>query len=154
MNQFKFIKFNVLVLLPITIGGCIYIFCRKDSLLMFKWLDFIGILNFTKKIRESIELSNIPSWFIYSLPDALWLFSFTSIMLFLWGKSICLNSTFWILLPSFIGLFAEIGQALNFVPGTYDIIDLIFLIIVLPVAIKINHSLQNISNKYNEKKHF
>lgn len=124
------------VILPLIIGGLTYILFRADSLRMFKWLDFIRIGTNINIVRNSIGHSNLPAWIIFSLPDALWVFSFTSFMLIIWKGSFSLHSFLWILIAPIIGLLSEIGQAFHFVRGTFDITDFTLILIasILPFA--------------------
>jgi hypothetical protein len=133
------------VLLPILIGGFTYILFRSDTLIMFRWFDNIGLESIIKSIRSSIGQSKLPSWIIYSLPDALWVFSFTSFMLIIWKDKFTYQSISWILIAPTIGLLSEIGQAFHVVPGTFDITDLTLLLLasLLPFITTIkNHKKQ------------
>jgi len=127
------------VTVPLLVGGLIYILWRTDSLLMFHWFDSIGIDNTIKVARGFTGIFNLPQWIIFSLPDALWVFAFTNMMIIIWNHEISRQSFFWIISAPFIGIFSEIGQALGFVPGTYDSVDLLFILIAsaLPFIIYI-----------------
>ena len=118
------------VVLPLLTGGLIYILFRADSLLMFRWFDKLGasdLINFCR--QHTFGQFSLPTWFIYSLPDALWIFSFTSLMLSIWQDKFSVQSLFWILIAPTIGLLSEIGQAFHFVRGTYDLSDLTLILI-------------------------
>ena len=120
---------------PLSIGGLIYILFRTDSLLMFRWLDMLGATAFIQSCRKyMIDRLNLPDWIIFSLPDALWVFSFTSLMLIIWHGKFSYNSIFWLLLAPIIGLFSELGQLVGIIPGTFDIIDLLLILLsaILP----------------------
>ena len=79
----KYVYFLIHILLPILLGGFIYILLRSSSLLMFQWFESIGILEIVLSFRNiSIGLkTSVPSWFYYSLPDGLWVYSFTTAIL-------------------------------------------------------------------------
>lgn len=128
--------------LPVILGGLIYLTYRIDSLLMFAWFEKIGLSDHVDFLRsnEFLQSLTIPNWLKFSLPDALWLFSFIYVLLALWDFQINRQSTFWILLASTIGLFSELGQLIGIVPGTFDIVDLILIIIatILPFFSVIN----------------
>jgi len=109
------------------IGGMIYICFRSDSLLLFHWISFLG---FGKEILELRDLSSpyssaLPNWLIYSAPNGLWIASFACLMLFLWGKERLLYAFMWTLSLWVTGIFSELLQALNSIPGVYDIADII-----------------------------
>ena len=125
-------------ILPLMIGGLIYLAFRSDTLLMFKWANAMSLDSSIIFLRE-LNLSNnlLPEWFLYSLPDGLWMFSYISLTLLVWGNKITMQNVFWIFIIPIIAIFSEIGQALQFIPGTYDTTDLIFygLGTILPLII-------------------
>lgn len=103
---------------------------------MFCWFKYIGIDSNVSTVRQ--ELSGIkyflPQWTYYSLPDGLWVYSFTSALLIVWDNQFK-NAKFWLLVPLFTGLVIEIAQGLKIFPGTFDIIDLIFCFSALLLSI-------------------
>ena len=96
---------------------------------MFKWFDTIGLGQAIGVTRQLFGQSNLPAWTIFSLPDALWIFSFTNLMLIIWQDKFSVQSIPWIFIAPSIGLFSEIGQAFHFVRGTFDTTDLILILI-------------------------
>ena len=130
------------VVFPLLVGGLTYILFRADTLKMFQWFSRLGLEESIHRIRQTTYGQfKMPAWFIFSLPDALWLFSFTNLMLILWKDKFSINSMFWILLAPTVGIFSELGQAIKIVPGTFDLTDLVLLTIAsfLPF-IKINYA--------------
>lgn len=103
---------------------------------MFDWYYRIGLLNPINNLRESINLkaNDIPHWFLYSLPDGLWIFSYISLMLFVWKNSVSFKSIVWILIIPILAIGSEVGQLLSFMSGTFDFTDLVFYILgtILP----------------------
>ncbi len=122
--------------LPVFLGGIIYLTYRVDTLLMFNWFKWIGFTDLVNFLRTNNQLQNltIPNWVKFSLPDALWLFSFTYIILLIWDFKITRHSVLWILLTPTVGFFSEIGQLIGIIPGTFDKVDLLLLLLstVLP----------------------
>lgn len=118
-------------ILPVFLGGLIYLTYRVDSLLMFNWFKIIGLNDLVNFLRTDNILQNltIPNWVKFSLPDALWLFSFTYIIILLWDFKITRQSAFWIFIAPTVGLFSEIGQLIGIIPGTFDKVDLLLLIL-------------------------
>lgn len=117
-------------LLTLAAGALIYILFRTSGLLMFRW--FTAILPDTP-IHSFREVSlpfkeSLPNWFLYSLPDALWIFSYLSLILMIWDNTINKHNFFWIYSIPLIAILSESGQAFHVVPGTYDLTDLIFYI--------------------------
>ena len=112
---------------------------------MFGWfcnLGFIELINLVRGFFNPFK-KYLPTWIYYSLPDALWVYSFTSIYLILWNNRI----NYWLIIPFFFGCLLEIAQSLKIVDGTYDPIDLIFSLLAFILSIFINQLI-----KTNEKK--
>ena len=119
---------------------------------MFNWFSIINLSESISNLRLfTFPLSDVfPNWFLYSLPDGLWLFSCTSILLVIWNNKISKENIYWILLVPSISIISEIGQFFIIFPGTFDTIDLIFYLggFVLPLFI-FTRSIKNLI--YNEK---
>jgi hypothetical protein len=124
------------------LGGLIYILFRQDTLKMFSWFDNINLSTAISELRLfTVPFSgHFPNWFLYSLPDGLWLFSYVSVLLVVWDNAISKHNIHWLLLVPIVAIFSEIGQLFEIVPGTFDIFDLIFYLLgtVLPVLIFTN----------------
>lgn len=138
------------VLLPILIGGHIYIVSRPKSLKMFKWFENLSIDKLTNSIRNAFIHIDYPYWVKYNLPDLLWVFSFTSLMLIIWDKKIITENILYIIFPVLVGILSEVGQLLGIINGTFDIIDILFYAIgfLLSILIFINSK----SNKNENEK--
>jgi hypothetical protein len=115
------------VLIPLTLGGILYITFRSSTLRMFDWFEAIGIdpaLLFIRDYSTPLK-SFLPLWTYFSFPDGLWVYSFTSAYIIIWNGKL----TGWLFLPIVTGPVVEIAQALNIFPGTFDILDLVITII-------------------------
>lgn len=134
-------KHIIIGLFPVLIGGLIYLTYRTETLLMFGWFNYIGFSDVIEFLRLNPLLQNIaiPNWIKYSLPDALWLFSFNYILLIFWNFRIDIHSVFWFFLSASIGVFSELGQLINIIPGTFDYIDLLLLLIASIIPFLIVH---------------
>ena len=126
-------------LFTLLFGGLIYVLFRQDSLKMFSWFESINLSNAISELRLfTLPLSiHLPDWFLYSLPDGLWLFSYISFLLVVWSNVISKYNIHWVLLVPLIAVFSEIGQLIKVIPGTFDIIDLGFYLLgtALPILI-------------------
>ena len=124
------------------LGGLIYILFRQDTLKMFSWFDNINVSAAISELRLcTVPLSgHFPNWFLYSLPDGLWLFSYLSVLLAVWDNVISKHNIHWLLLVPMVAIFSEIGQLFEIVPGTFDILDLTFYLggTLLPILIYTN----------------
>ena len=103
---------------------------------MFRWADAIGVKPVLDDIRiycTTIQMDNL-KWFFFSLPDGLWVYSFTSFMFIIWRFKFSRHSIFWISIGPLLALCGEIGQALGVVIGTFDPTDLLLCLIgsILP----------------------
>ena len=131
------------------LGGLIYILFRSSSLLMFDWCNKIGLSNSINSLRDYTNpiVKEIPHWFLYSLPDGLWIFSYISLILYIWQNSVSFKNISWILIIPILAIGSEIGQLLGLVSGTFDFADLVFYILgmTLPFII-FNKSINYIFN--------
>ncbi len=109
-------------LIPLFIGGIIYLYTRSNNIYFLDWISSFLII--PKKI-------DLPNWIQYNLPDGLWTFASTNLMLIIWSYKISKKTILWIITPLIIGIFLE------FTYGTFDPIDLLYIFIgaTLPIAI-------------------
>lgn len=128
------------VISPLVIGGILYVVFRTKSLKMFSWFDSIGFNTQISFLREyAIPLKSLlPSWVYFSLPDGLWVYSFTSIILLIWEGEI----NYWLIIPFTTGILVEVMQGFSFI-GTFDWIDFIFSIFGFFFSIIINNKNKN-----------
>lgn len=122
------------IILPLFLGGLIYILFRTTSLYMFTWFDFLGIRHIVDFFRQEFLQIKLWDWIIYSLPNGLWLYSFINLFLFIWENQICKINLILIVIPPVFGIGSEIAQYYGFIHGTFDYVDLIicFLATILP----------------------
>lgn len=107
------------------IGGLIYLTYRSRSLRMFDWADKISANNIVNYLREFAEVHPCNSVFTkFSLPDGLWVISYVLIMSSLWDFKVKSNFIIISLIP-FIAILSELLQLFKFIPGVFDIKDLI-----------------------------
>ena len=133
-------KLLYLSILSIFFGGFIYIAFRSENIILFKWINSIYLIDPVQDLRK-ITLpykDNLYNWFLYSLPDGLFIFSYTCAMLVIWERKFTKKSTLWILTLPLISILIEILQYNNYIIGTFDIFDIIFYIFGLIIPILIN----------------
>lgn len=113
------------VILPVFLGGIIYLGWRSTNLKMFTWGEFIGVESLIIALREQMSgwRSSVSPSVLFSLPDGLWAYSFARFhyLLYLRGSSVL-----WLLFVPIIALGSEVGQAVGVVPGVFDWIDILF----------------------------
>ena len=128
MKKNDIAKIGLFGFLPIIIGGFIYLISRQKTILLFDWIEFIKIDNESDVIREFFTHYYIPGWIKFNLPDLLWVFGFTSVMLIIWKNVNSRIRYVYIILPLCIGVLSEILQF--YIPnlGTFDFTDILFYI--------------------------
>jgi hypothetical protein len=121
-----YLFFNVFS--PILIGGTIYTVYRDKNILLFEWFEQLGVLDFFLDLRLCINpnYSTVSNIFTQNLPDGLWVYSFTSCLLFIWGESKTVYHKMYILIPIIFATVSELGQLYELIAGTFDPIDLFF----------------------------
>lgn len=126
MKKNDIAKIGLFGFLPIIIGGFIYLISRPKTILLFDWIKFIKMDNESNAIREFFINYYLPEWIKFNLPDLLWVFGFTSVMLIIWKNVKSRIKYVYITLPLFIGVTSELLQF--FLPnfGTFDLTDILF----------------------------
>ena len=123
------------VVLPVTVGGLIYLLFRPPVLLMFDWAKSLGVGSAIMEARGLATplVAYMPGWLTNSLPNGLWAFSLACAMRWIWFSDPRLS----VLVPTAIvlilGVFPEVLQGLGSLPGTFDLFDL-FLCVALGCA--------------------
>ncbi|MFA6125790.1 MAG: hypothetical protein WC699_00660 [Bacteroidales bacterium] len=125
---------NLLVAgLAIIAGGLIYILCRPGNFSFFGWFHLIGLSDELTYLRAHAlpTFNHLPSWFSYSLPDGLWAFAYTLIILTIWTSSKSITRYFWYAsIPLFV-LGSELLQLSGTVRGTFSLNDIVLISIGL-----------------------
>jgi hypothetical protein len=106
------------------------------SLRLFDWFEIVGIKSAALSIRNVIHpfKNELPTWTYFSLPDGLWVYSFSSALIILWGDKFKFGK-YWLIIPLLFGAFIEFAQILKIFPGTFDILDFTFCIVALSLSI-------------------
>lgn len=114
--------------IPIFIGGSIYALFRPLYLKGFHLLKGLGLQPITLELRTLASPIHdyLPEWAVYSLPDALWTFSFISFFGILWWPQNKLIGAIIIGCITSVSLGSEILQWAGILSGTFDVIDLYF----------------------------
>ena len=117
------------IILPIFVGSTIYVLFREKTLLMFDWFSYLKLDFIIDSLRNNFYgyRTYIPKSILFSLPDALWVYSFTMFLSIYFKNRILLSIIF-------IGsIITEISQ-LWFVVGTFDIYDVIYMFALYLIA--------------------
>jgi hypothetical protein len=130
-NRALFFIFHVLA--PITVGGLIYLRWRNTNLLMFRWFRVLGLETFIDWIRTGAGETS--GWLAYSLPDGLWVYALTALMILLWRDARSPMKYLWLSLGVLLGAGSELGQLAGVVPGSFDVIDLLVCLLAAAAAL-------------------
>ena len=121
MRKFKNI---VLSIVPLIIGGMLYLGYRNQELLMFRWANFLGLSSIVSSLRKFCFQYPLPEWCYYALPDGLWLLSYILLIYIIWDSHTW-KSIIWIYALPTIAITSELIQLLDSRFGTFDIMDVI-----------------------------
>jgi len=126
------------VVLPVCVGACIYILFRKENLIVFSWIREVSLLETTLILRNLVAgwKEQIPSLVLYSLPDGIWVYSATYLMLVIWKNNWKrITALFWILTPVVLGIGSELLQSVKIINGFFCYYDMVFYMIgfILPL---------------------
>lgn len=139
--------------LAIIAGGLVYIFCRPGDFQFFEWINSLGFGNLLSTLRSHPlpAVLNLPDWFCYSLPDGLWAFAYTLIILTIWSGSKSVARYFWYAsIPLFV-LGSELLQLSGTVRGTFTLNDIFWLSLGLLAGALTSIILPKILNYENKK---
>lgn len=148
MNITYLKRFIITVLIPIIFGSLIYIVFRKNNIIFIEWLQnkILYQTDLSISLVKYIELHEI---IIYSLPDGLWTFSLINLVLIIWNYKINRYSFLWIIIAILLSIVFELVQLTSYVKGTFDYIDLLFIIIAIFLSFIINKKQIKINNNEN-----
>ena len=96
---------------------------------MFAWIDAARMSPVAADMRTFITPARrlIPRPILFSAPDALWVYATTAAMILHWRSAPAVDrwSSIWIASAALLAGGAEFGQAPHFVPGTFDVVDVL-----------------------------
>ena len=127
-------------LIFLLIGSYLYLKFRSETLLMFKWAKNLGLDFIVSSIRESFESLNSDrmKYIIFSAPYGLWVISFCCFIGAIWHKDSSFSAIILRLIVPVIAVSSELLQFVGFLPGTFDINDLLVLIVSTIIGLTIS----------------
>ena len=127
-------------LIFLLIGSYLYLKFRSETLLMFKWAKNLGLDFIVRSIRGSFESLNSDrmKYIIFSAPYGLWVISFCCFIGAIWHKDSSLSAIILRLIVPVIAVSSELLQFVGFLPGTFDINDLLVLIVSTIIGLTIS----------------
>lgn len=124
------IKLIIHVFFPLAAGSFIYIYLRCSNVFFVEIVESICCLSQNK---YACEKEIVADWIIFNLPDGLWVYSLTSLMIIIW-KNHTWQSLGWICSGLLIAIISEFCQAIGILPGTYDPVDIVFYLLAFGLA--------------------
>ena len=127
-------------LIFLLIGSYLYLKFRSETLLMFKWAKNLGLDFIVSSIRGTFESLNSDrmKYIIFSAPYGLWVISFCCFIGAIWHKDSSLSAIILRLIVPVIAVSSELLQFVGFLPGTFDINDLLVLIVSTIIGLTIS----------------
>ncbi|MBC8029179.1 MAG: hypothetical protein H7Z16_03630 [Pyrinomonadaceae bacterium] len=141
------------VVLPMLVGGLIYVCWRDPGLTMFKWFRALGWEPIILQLRLAAAAGTtaLPFWFVYSLPDGLWVYALTAFMGHVWsGSRASVSKIACLGVGPVLGAGSELGQLARLVPGSFDWTDLVFYLAAVALAF-FAVARSNSKRSFNEK---
>lgn len=117
---------------------------RQTNLKIFSWIKTFGIQDHIIRLRIFFKENDISEFYIYNLPNGLWIISLTTLLLVIWENNY--KKEFWVyfLILFSLVVFPEIFQLFHLISGTYDGVDLIvnLLCFGIPCTVVLLHNLK------------
>lgn len=131
--------------LPVILGGFIYFLLRPGSIIFYSWLEYFNVYNTIYNLRLAIPsyLFFFPNWFIYSLPNGLWAFSYTAIIVTFWATRTEIVKYFWFSTIPIICMGYEAMQYMGVIKGTFCLTDLSFCFLGMILGLTIYKKRRN-----------
>ena len=129
-RNIKIWRFITVVIALCCVLACVmmYIYFRPDTLKMFHFFKYIGVLDILENMKSDPSIVSL--WVLYNLPDGVWLFAYSILIGCIWNFKIK-DCWMFILVMPFICIPHEILQGLGVMHGTYDPNDIFAYIMAL-----------------------
>jgi hypothetical protein len=118
------ILYLLLALISLIIGVIIYYYFHSLELIINKWLN-IHVINNPIEIDENL----ISSFIIYSFPDGLWFLAGKFLIRSIWMDEQKTSQIYKSLFCLF-GFGFELLQISPIIPGTFDVFDLLLMVLI------------------------
>lgn len=112
---------------------------RDKSLVMFNWVEYLGLLEYLDCLRKGFNTSAWPQWVVFSLPSGLWVSSYIFFMHLLWTDGNKKARYVWTLCLPFVAITSEILQKYGVCPGTFDFCDILFY--TIPILLYVSYEI-------------
>lgn len=138
----------LLSLIAVCAGASIYILFRPAEASFLNWFALPESAQWLDALRvRSLSVrSFLPQWLVYSLPNGLWAFAYTLLVLSIWRGSSSILKYFWFLSIPLLVFGFEMLQFSGDLQGTFCLNDIIFSAIGISFGViiaKINSPILN-----------
>lgn len=141
-------KAILLSLIAVCVGASIYILFRPTEAAFLNWftLPESGQWLDALRVRSLWAHSFLPEWLIYSMPDGLWAFAYTLLVLTIWRGSRSFLKYFWLLSIPLLVFGFEMLQLSGDIQGTFCLNDIILSAMGIGIGViiaKVNSPIMN-----------
>jgi hypothetical protein len=114
------------VILPLAFSAVIYVGLRSVHLRINRLLIDSPFGAAVNALREALTpaANHLPTWILFTLPDALWVYALTSWLISIWSGSESTFKSIWISTGLLSAFMIEWAQATHLLAGTFDVADL------------------------------
>jgi hypothetical protein len=115
------------------LGSAVYVLFRPMTLLMFNWADALSLTHSVRLMRASASglETLLPTWFVFSLPFALWVLAYLFFIEAIWAHAKSVTRLAWFWCVPLIAISAELAQIKHIIPGSFDWGDLAAIIFAI-----------------------
>lgn len=113
------------VLVPLTLGVVAYVAWRETEVRVVTWMPRV----FVDVLRGTIGRIPMPHAIAGSLPDCAWGWAFGAALGIVWRARPWREKAAWLITGGVLTAFVEIGQAIGVIPGVFDWLDLVSMVV-------------------------
>ena len=120
-----------MAVISLLFSGMIYLLFRDTQMYMFVPIKEIGQMENLEVVRGVVSNVTLPDWFLYSLPDGLWLYAYMLIIRCVWYNANPVIKYFFLATLPILAICTEILQLNSLCFGTGDVVDLAFYLLFI-----------------------
>lgn len=107
------------------IGSCIYLLFRSKTLNIYHWCSALGLSDIIDDCRQITMFWNTPDFIRFSIPDGLYCAAYLVLMDIVWHDDSRWIKYLVLSIVPVVTIGSEFFQYIGWVPGTFDVYDLI-----------------------------
>ena len=113
------------VLVPLLLGVVVYVAWRTTDAVLVGWLPMAAV----HALRTTLGALHLPRVVVESAPDLAWAWAFGAALALIWRTRPWRVKAPWLAIGLAVAASAEIGQVWGVPPGTFDITDLVAIVV-------------------------